>query len=40
MKSYDTDVIVALGAIVQYNQNINVMNKIATNLTNAIKQKW
>lgn len=40
IKLFDTDAIVTLGAIIQYDQNAAALVIAANNLTNAIKQKW
>ena len=39
IKLFETDVVVALGAISQYQTNTDLLEKVATNLTNTIKQK-
>jgi hypothetical protein len=39
MQLYDTDPIVALGAVSQYNDNVTALGASASNLTNLVKQK-
>jgi hypothetical protein len=40
LQLYDKDIIIALSATVQYNQNTAALATAANNLTNAIKEKW